>query len=81
MLTPRQREVARYVSYGRTNSEVAVMLGMSENTVKKHLKEVFAVLETTNRTELAAMLRDLPVEGSAPIGVSRVGDIAIARRH
>lgn len=81
LLTPRQREVARYVSYGRTNAEVALVLGMSENTVKKHLKEVFAILETTNRTELAALLRDLPVETSAPIGVTRVGDIVIARRH
>jgi DNA-binding CsgD family transcriptional regulator len=81
LLTPRQREVARYVSYGRTNAEVAMMLGMSENTVKKHLKEVFVVLETTNRTELAALLRDLPPEGPAPLGVTRVRDVAIARRH
>lgn len=80
LLTPRQREVARYVSYGRTNAEVA-MLGMSENTVKKHLKDVFVVLETTNRTELAALLRDLPPEELTPLGVTRVRDVAIARRH
>ncbi len=82
LLTPREREVARYVSYGRTNAEVGLMLGMSENTVKKHLKEVFAVFDTTNRTELAALFRDLPPDAdSVPLGVTRVRDVAIARRH
>lgn len=80
-LTPRQRDVARYVSLGRTNAEVALMLGMSENTVKKHLKDVFACLETGNRTELAVLLKDLPPQASAPLGVTRIGDIAIARRR
>ena len=82
LLTPRQREVARYVSFGRTNAEVAMILGMSENTVKKHLKEVFCVLDTTNRTELAALFRDLPHDaGSVPFGVTRIRDVTIARRH
>ncbi len=80
-LTPRQREVARWVSLGRTNAEVALMLGMSENTVKKHLKDVFVSLDTGNRTELAVLLKDLPPQDSAPLGVTHKGDIAIARRR
>ena len=80
-LTPRQREVARYVSWGRTNAEVAAMLGVAENTVKKHLKDVFVVLDTTNRTELAALLKDLPPEATLPFGVSRVGAVTVARRR
>lgn len=80
-LSPRQREVARLVSYGRTNAEVGMLLAMSENTVKKHLKDVFAVLGTGNRTELAALLKDLPPDGGLPIGVTRIGDITVARRR
>jgi hypothetical protein len=49
--------------------------------VKKHLKDIFGVLDTSNRTELAALLRDLPPDGSIPLGVTRVGDIAVARRR
>jgi DNA-binding CsgD family transcriptional regulator len=81
LLTPRQREVARYVSYGRTNAEVAGLLAMSENTVKKHLKEIFAILDTSNRTELAALLKELPPDGGLPFGVTRVGEVTVTRRR
>lgn len=81
LLTPRQREVARYVSYGRTNADVATMLAMSENTVKKHLKEIFSVLGTSNRTELAALLKEMPPDDILPFGVTRFGDVAVARRR
>jgi DNA-binding CsgD family transcriptional regulator len=80
-LSPRQREVARLVSYGRTNAEVGMLLAMSENTVKKHLKDIFLVLDLGNRTELAALLKDLPPDGGVPLGVTRIGDVTVARRR
>lgn len=80
-LSPRQREVARLVSYGRSNAEVGELLAMSENTVKKHLKEVFVVLGTSNRTELAALLKDLPPDGGVPLGITRIRDVTVARRR
>jgi DNA-binding NarL/FixJ family response regulator len=55
-LTPRQLEVALLTARGCTNGEIARVLALSENTIKKHLKDVYAVLEITNRTELATIV-------------------------
>lgn len=54
-LTPRQLAVAQLTAAGRRNREIAEALQMSPNTVKKHLKNIFDVLDVTNRTELAAL--------------------------
>lgn len=55
VLTPRQREVADLVAHGCTNHEIANMLAISANAVKKHVSRVLSVLEVSNRTELAAL--------------------------
>ncbi len=55
-LTPRQRQIASLVARGLTNHEIGVAFGVSINTVKKHLKQVFAQLDVANRTELAALV-------------------------
>jgi DNA-binding CsgD family transcriptional regulator len=60
-LTRRQLDVARLAANGRTNCEIALQLAISENTVKKHLKDVFVRLGVGNRTELARM--SLQLEG------------------
>lgn len=54
-LTPRQREVAELVAHGCTNLEIGNMLEISANAVKKHVSRVLAVLDVSNRTELAAL--------------------------
>ena len=46
-----------WVAQGKTNPEVASILGISEETVKKHMKEVLATLGVETRT--AASLRAL----------------------
>jgi DNA-binding CsgD family transcriptional regulator len=78
-LAPRQHEVATLAADGRTNPEIAEALGISINTVKLRLKQVFERLGVENRTELANVLRRLaPLEGIAP-GITRRGAITIAR--
>jgi DNA-binding CsgD family transcriptional regulator len=77
-LTPRQREVALVAARGHTNAEIALALELSENTVKKHLKDIFDMLEIANRTELAARLSTGP-EHHVAIGVTRRGDVWITR--
>lgn len=77
-LTPRQRDVARLVARGHTNSDIGHQLDLSENTVKKHLKDIFDLLQIANRTELAAKLQTGP-RHDVPVGVTRRGDIAITR--
>jgi len=61
-LTPRVAEVLLWVAQGKTNSDIAVILGISESTVKKHLLEIFQNLNVETRT--AASLRALEVLSS-----------------
>ena len=50
-LTPREREVLRQVSAGRTNREIGHRLGISERTAQAHLSHVFDKLGVSSRTE------------------------------
>jgi DNA-binding NarL/FixJ family response regulator len=50
-LTGRQLEILRLVADGRSNSEVARILWVTEQTVKFHLCNVYRKLGVTNRTE------------------------------
>ncbi len=77
-LTPRQRDVALLAARGHTNGAIGAKLSLSHNTIKKHLQEVFAVLEVANRTELAARLRTSN-ENEVPVGVTQRGDVWITR--
>jgi DNA-binding NarL/FixJ family response regulator len=54
-LTPRQREIRDLVRQGMSNKLIAGALGISEGTVKNHLSEIFRILKTTNRTQLAQL--------------------------
>ena len=53
-LSDRERDVLSYLVHGFTNAEIANSLGVTQNTVKTHLKNLFAKLEVSNRTEAAA---------------------------
>ena len=53
-LTPRQREVMKLVSEGRTTSDVAGTLYISPATVKRELKHVFERLGVGNRAHAVA---------------------------
>jgi DNA-binding CsgD family transcriptional regulator len=50
------------VAQGKTNSDIAMILGISESTVKKHLLDVFQALGVETRS--AATLRALEVLSS-----------------
>jgi DNA-binding NarL/FixJ family response regulator len=53
-LTDRELEVLKLVTVGLRNREIAVELGISENTVKFHLKNIVEKLHAQNRAELSA---------------------------
>ena len=59
-LTPRVAETLLWLAQGKTNSEIATILGNSESTVKKHV--LFEKLGVETRT--AASLRALEVLSS-----------------
>ena len=61
-LTPRVAETLLWLAQGKTNSDIATILGNSESTVKKHVLEIFNQLGVETRT--AASLRALEVLSS-----------------
>ncbi len=57
-LTVREAEVARLVSGGASNADIAGALSVSEATVKAHLTRVYAKLGVRSRTQLAVVMSD-----------------------
>jgi two-component system nitrate/nitrite response regulator NarL len=51
-LTPREKEILQEVAQGHTNREVAANMGLSEHTVKNHLKNILQKLHLDNRVQL-----------------------------
>ncbi|WP_020617604.1 response regulator [Paenibacillus daejeonensis] len=51
-LTPREQEVLERVAQGESNREVAEAFGISEHTVKNHLKHILQKLHLANRVQL-----------------------------
>ena len=49
-LTPREIQVLQLVSQGKRNKEIAAILGLSEDTVPVHVKNIFAKLRVNERT-------------------------------
>jgi DNA-binding CsgD family transcriptional regulator len=54
-LTPREREVLDWVAAGKTNRDIAAILGASPRTVEKHLERIYEKLGVETRT--AAVMR------------------------
>ena len=48
-LTPRQAEVLYWIAQGKTNSEIAIILGTSPRTIHKHVEMLFERLGVENR--------------------------------
>jgi DNA-binding CsgD family transcriptional regulator len=59
-LSPRENEVAGWLGKGKTNPEIAAILGMSARTVEKHVERVLAKLGVENRTAAALIVTNQP---------------------
>jgi DNA-binding CsgD family transcriptional regulator len=62
--TAREREVISWVSAGKSNAEIAAILGMSLATVKKHLENIFQKVGVENRMALSVWAHKARQEGS-----------------
>lgn len=58
-LTPREAEVLLWIAQGKSNADIATILGCAENTVKVHIARIFEKLGFENRN--AATVRALEV--------------------
>jgi DNA-binding CsgD family transcriptional regulator len=59
-LSRREREALAYLVRGLSNREIAASLGISTNTVNKHVQQILAKLSVRNRVEAA--IRALQLE-------------------
>jgi len=50
-LTPRQNDILRQLAEGKSNREVADILGLTEGTVKQHVHAIYRALQVANRVE------------------------------
>ena len=63
--SPRQQDVLLLMARGRSASEIAGDLGISENTVKRHIVAMYATTDTNSREELYAVVGWLVVPEEA----------------
>ena len=62
-LSARQIEILDYASRGLENAEIARLLGISADGVKKHLKQIFAALGVSSRAEASSLALRLELIG------------------
>lgn len=55
LLSAREREVIRLVAEGGTNPQIAVQLGLSEHTVKRHVANILLKLDLPSRAAAASL--------------------------
>ena len=55
-LTDREESVVRQLSKGWTNKEIALSLGITEQTVKEHIKHIMHKTKTTTRTGILVQI-------------------------
>ncbi|MCY1363162.1 HTH-type transcriptional regulator MalT [compost metagenome] len=68
-LSERETEVVQLMAQAMTNKKIARTLGVSPETVKWHIKNLFAKLDVTGRDDAIARWRDLQIgqaDGAAP---------------
>jgi len=54
-LTPREAEVLFWISQGKSNHDIGVILGAKTGTICKHFEHIFGKLNVENRTTAAVV--------------------------
>ena len=60
-LTDREKEIAKYIIKGYSNSEIAKMLFVSKSTVKVHVSNILQKTKAKNRVNLAYILGSMEI--------------------
>ncbi|MEW6066958.1 MAG: LuxR C-terminal-related transcriptional regulator [Nitrospirota bacterium] len=64
-ISPREKEVLKWVREGKSTWDISVILGISERTVKFHVKNIMQELDAVNRSQavaIAVQLRLIDIE-------------------
>lgn len=62
-LTQREAEALSWLAKGKTNRDIADILGMSPRTVNKHLEHIYEKLGVETRTAAVAAAGQIPASG------------------
>ena len=54
-LTPREAEVLLWISQGKSNHDIGIILGAKTGTICKHVEHIFSKLNVENRTSAAVV--------------------------
>jgi len=54
ILLPREKEVLNWIKHGKSTWDISLILGISDNTVKFHIKNIFKKLDAVNRVQAVA---------------------------
>lgn len=63
-LTKRETDVARLLAVGKTNSEVATALAISEHTARRHTEQVLSKLHVHSRAAVAPIFAEVAAEAT-----------------
>ncbi len=69
-LTPRQGEVLRLLEHGRSTTQIADELHLSQETVRNHVRHLLRALGVNSRLEAVAVARHLHAEQSTELPAS-----------
>ena len=69
-LTPREKEILRHLADGLSNKEIAKLLGISDGTVKLHVKSILRKLNARSRVEAAVIATQQGIPEDIPSGPS-----------
>jgi LuxR family transcriptional regulator, maltose regulon positive regulatory protein len=56
-LTPREQDLLRFLALGHSNTDLSDRLAVSENTIKFHLRNIYAKLNVSNRMQAVQAAR------------------------
>jgi DNA-binding CsgD family transcriptional regulator len=71
-LTPREAEVLFWISQGKSNHDIGVILGAKTGTICKHVEHIFGKLNVENRTAAAVVALET-CRSVAPVPESKPG--------
>jgi DNA-binding CsgD family transcriptional regulator len=63
-LTPREAEVLFWISQGKSNHDIGVILGAKTGTICKHVEHIFGKLNVENRTAAAVVALEICRSGT-----------------
>ena len=61
LLTEREGEILKAIARGLTNKQIGEQLFVSENTVKKHINNIYFKLDVNRRTQAIARAKELKI--------------------